>query len=52
LLSCRHEENDVTKHLIAPNSYPLEGAERLVWDFFWLMTGTLALTGLAIAFWS
>jgi hypothetical protein len=52
LLLSRHEESDVTIHLIAPSSYPLERAERLAWDFFWLMTGTLALAGLAISFWS
>ena len=47
----RHEENDVTKRPIAPNTHPLEGAERLAWDFFWLITGTLALAGLAVALW-
>ena len=41
----------MTKRLITPSSYPLEGAERLAWDFFWLITGTLALAGLAVALW-
>ena len=41
----------MTKRLIAPNTHPLEGAERLAWDFFWLITGTLALAGLAVALW-
>jgi hypothetical protein len=48
----RHEENGMTKRLVTPNTQPLEGAERLAWDFFWLMTVVLALAGLALALWA
>lgn len=41
----------MTKRLATPNSQPLEGAERLVWEFFGLVTLLLALTGVVIVLW-
>jgi hypothetical protein len=41
----------MTKRLTTPNRQPLEGAERLVWEFVGLVTLLLALAGVVIVLW-
>jgi hypothetical protein len=41
----------MTKRLATPNRQPLEGAERLVWEFFGLMALLLTIAGVVIVLW-
>ena len=39
------------KRLARPNSQPLEGAERLVWEFVGLVALLLTIAGVVIVLW-